>query len=78
MTYDFKKAEEFGWAVAVAVSIFILDILVNFDPAAVNDWRTWLVALAGGAIRAAAGAGIVVVSGWAKRKATQDPPTEAT
>lgn len=56
MTYRFKLGPETAWLVAVAVAVAVLQPLVTLDPAKITDWHTWLVALLGGAIRAAAGA----------------------
>lgn len=56
MAYDFKRVEELFWVAIVAAGIFVLTVLVEFDPDAIKDWRTWALSLLGGAVRAAAGA----------------------
>jgi hypothetical protein len=56
--YDFKKAEEIGWAMAVGGGIFLFEILSKFDPNVVTNWETWLVAVAGGLVRAIFGAAL--------------------
>ncbi len=62
MTYEFKSWPELGWAVAVAGAVAVLTSLAEFDPGAIADWRTWFVALAAAAVRAAAGAAIAVLT----------------
>ncbi len=53
MHYDFKTAEEFGWAALVAAIAFIATQLTAVDPAGVTDWKAWAIALIAGAARAA-------------------------
>ena len=53
--YDFKPAEEFGWAALVAAVVASLQIVESSDPATVTDWRAGAIALAAAAVRAAAG-----------------------
>jgi len=56
MEYNWKRAEEIAWFALVAAGVFALEILVRFDPETITDWRTWVVSLVGGMLRAAAGA----------------------
>ena len=67
MKYNFKKSEELGWAVAVAVGIFVLDILIQFDPAVVTDWRAWAVAILGGTVRAGAAGALAYIQATKKK-----------
>jgi hypothetical protein len=60
MRYDFKAVEEIGWAMAVGGGIFIFEILSQFEPETVTDWKTWAVSIGGGLVRAAFAAGLVV------------------
>ena len=60
MRYDFKVIEEIGWAMAVGGGIFIFELLSRFEPETVTDWKTWAVTVAGGGVRAAFAAGLVV------------------
>ncbi len=67
MTYNFKPLAELGWFVIVAIVTQVMQILVDFDPTLVTDWRAWLVALGAAAVRALAGA---VLSWLGKRAIT--------
>lgn len=58
--YEWKWAE-LVWAAGVAIVVFILGELLLFDVAAIDDWRTWALALASGSIRAAAGALLAII-----------------
>lgn len=62
MSYRFKVLEEAVWAGVVSASLVVLQVLSTLDPATVTDWRTWGFALAGGMIRAAAGAMLAYAS----------------
>ena len=44
------------------VVIFAFQILSDFDPSTVADWETWGVAVAGGAVRAGAAAGLIALT----------------
>lgn len=65
MTYTFKLGPEMAWAVAVAAVVAVLQVLVEFDPSAITDWRAWAIALGASAVRAAAGAAIAIFMGRA-------------
>jgi len=56
MDYKFVVLREAGWAAFVAVSIVILQALVAFDPEQIGDFRTWVVGLGAGGIKAGAAA----------------------
>lgn len=56
MTYTWKRAAELAWFAGVAAALAVLQVLVTWEPDKIDDWRTWAVAVGGGAIRAAAGA----------------------
>lgn len=62
MSYNWKTFEELAWIAVVAGGIAVLQVLAGLDPNGISDWRTWFVALAGGALRAAAGAAIAFLT----------------
>ncbi len=66
MKYEFKP-EEIWWAVLTGVVIFAFQLLADFDPATITDWRVWGVAAVGGAVRAGAAAGLVAVARMLKK-----------
>ena len=57
------KAEEIGWAMAVAGIIFVFEVLSQFETEALADWKTYTVAAAGGLVRAVFGAGLAQMRG---------------
>lgn len=69
MKYRFKPLQELYWGVVTAFSVVILTALFTLQPEAVTDWRAWGIALGGGAVRAAAGAGL----DWLRRSLSPDP-----
>jgi hypothetical protein len=67
--YQFKAFEELAWFVLVAVMTVLFQALAQFDPSAIEDWRTWFVALGAAMVRAGAGAALA----WlAKRGVTPE------
>lgn len=54
--YEFKRLQEYAWAGIVAALVFGLQVLVEFDPDKVTDWKAWAIALGAGMVRAVAGA----------------------
>ena len=58
MQYKFNRLAELVWAVVVAVGFFAVTVLVDFDPDAITDWKSWAISLAGGVVRAAGGAAL--------------------
>lgn len=72
MRYRFQPLPELYWGVVVAASLVLLQALFTLQPEAVTDWQTWAVALLGGALRAAAGAGL----DYLRRSMTQEPDPE--
>jgi len=56
MQYDIKWLQELGWAVLVAVAVFLLTALTGIEE--VSDIRVWFVSLVTGAIRVAAAAAL--------------------
>lgn len=60
-TYDFKFLAELGWIVVIAVGVAVLTVLVEFDPAAITDWKAWGMGIVGGAVRAGAGAALALL-----------------
>jgi len=58
--YDFKHIEESVWVVVVAVVVFAAMEAAGHQD--FSDWKTWLPVLAGGCIRAAAGALVAVLT----------------
>lgn len=62
--YTFKWGSEIFWAVVVAIAVAIVPILVGADADAIlADPKTWLVALAAAAARAAVAGAILAVQG---------------
>ena len=61
MRYEFKLLEEAGWAVLVAVVVFLGQVASTTDPTAVTNWRALGVSVLAGAIRAGGGA---LLSWW--------------
>lgn len=57
--YDYKKLQELGWMLATAAGTTLLQVLIDFDPAKVSDWKLWAISLGAGAVRAIAAAGLV-------------------
>jgi len=54
--YDFKLLAEALWFALVAVAVVMLQALIQFDPAEIKQWDTWIITLAAASVRAAAGA----------------------
>jgi hypothetical protein len=67
MDYKFKKLEELGWAAAIGAGIFGLQVLADFDPSTVTDWKTYAIASGAGALRAAGAAALVLIHTWRSR-----------
>jgi hypothetical protein len=67
--YEFKSLEELAWFVLVAAATVLFQVLAEFDPSTIEDWRTWFIALGAAMVRAAAGAALA----WlARRGVTQE------
>lgn len=62
MSYQFKPWAELAWAALVAAVVYILGALLIFEPAEILDWRSWLMALASGTVRAMAGALLAIIT----------------
>ncbi len=60
--YVFKPNPEFFWAVLIAGVISVLQMLVGFDPLAVENWRLWAITLGGAFARAAIGAALAMMT----------------
>jgi hypothetical protein len=58
MTYTFRPMPELYFGVLVAAATVLLIELVGLNPEQMTDWRTWVVALLAGMVRAAAGAAL--------------------
>jgi hypothetical protein len=52
LDYVWRRTEELAWAGLVAFLLFWAEVLVTFDPDTIVDWRAWLLAAAGGSVRA--------------------------
>lgn len=39
------------WGAVTAVAVTVLQALVDFDPAAITDWRVWATGLGASAVR---------------------------
>ena len=60
--YSFKLLAELGWVAAVSAAFFALTVLVDFDPDAITDLRSWAIGIGAGCVRAAAGAVLAAIS----------------
>lgn len=58
MTYNFKALPELLFALFVALITWVFQLLLDFNPDTVTDWKTWAIAAAGGLARAIGAAGI--------------------
>lgn len=70
MNYQLKPQEELAWGLTIAVSVYVTEVLVRFDPATIIDWRAWGIALFAGAVRAGAAALLVALGRGAVEKPT--------
>lgn len=59
--YNLKLREELVWGLIVAVTTYLLQVLVEFKPEIISDWRAWGIALAAGMVRAGAAALLVII-----------------
>jgi hypothetical protein len=59
--YSYKPWAEAFWFALVSVVIYLGTALEEFNPDALTEWRTYIIALAGGAVRAFAGGFVAVV-----------------
>lgn len=62
MDYQFKPNQELLWAVYTALVLAIGQILVDFEPETITDWRFWAINAAG-ALARAVGATIIAFIG---------------
>lgn len=63
MTYEWKRVEEALWSVAVAAALYIAQIAAELDIDEVaTDPRAYIVAAAGGLVRAIGGAMLAALS----------------
>lgn len=53
-----KVLKQAGIAMGIGALVAGLAILIEFDPAAIDDWTTWLAFLVGAMVRGAAAAGM--------------------
>ena len=65
--YNFRLVAELLMAGLVAGCIFVLEILVQFDPTVITDWKEWLDNIGGGLVRAVAGGALAF---WAIKRTT--------
>ncbi|KKL80794.1 hypothetical protein LCGC14_2001190 [marine sediment metagenome] len=56
------KAEEIGWAMAVAGAVFVFELLSRFEAEVLSDPKAYGVAALAGLIRAVFGAGLAVLT----------------
>ena len=61
-TYDFKPSREFAWFLGLTAAVSVLQVLINFDPSKVADWKFWAVSLGAGAVRAVAGGALAWIA----------------
>lgn len=55
MNYNFKGLQEIAFGALVAAALVLIQALAEWDPETSTDPKTWIIAVAGGAVRAAAG-----------------------
>lgn len=55
-SYDFKAAEEFGWAIVTAAGLAAVQLLNSAEPGQLQDPLFWKITIGGAALRAIAGA----------------------
>jgi hypothetical protein len=67
--YEFKALAELAWFVLVAAMTVLFQVLAEFEPSTIEDWRTWFIAVGAAMIRASGGAALA----WlAKRGVTHE------
>lgn len=54
--------QELVLALVVAAAMALLQILVEFDPSEIKDWRLWAISLASSCIRSASQAALTVIA----------------
>lgn len=52
------------WGIVTAVAMTMLEAFASFDPEKILDWRLFLIALGGSAIRSGAQAGLQAFLTW--------------
>lgn len=57
--YDFKKLEEFLWLVGVAIATALFQVLAEFNPEKITDWKIWAIGIGAGLVRAAGAAALI-------------------
>ena len=62
MDYQFEGLKEFGWFVGTAVATALFQLLVEFSPDKITDWRTWAIGIGAAALRAGAGAALAFLA----------------
>ena len=50
--------------VGIAVAMTAFQVLVDFDPSTVTDWRTWTISGGAALVRSAAQAGLQAITTW--------------
>lgn len=54
--YEIKWLQEIGWAVVIAVAVFVLTGLTGIEQ--VTEWKVWLTGMVAGIVRVAAAAAL--------------------
>lgn len=65
MSYTFKVGPELLWAGLTAAVVALLQILLDFDPSAITDLRTWVIAGGAAIVRATAAGLLAAMAGKA-------------
>ena len=63
--YQFKPRAEFMWAIINGALVAVAQLLVDFQPEIITDWRMWAITGVG-AIARAVGVSLLAVIGKAK------------
>jgi hypothetical protein len=67
LVYNIKWLEETGWAVLIAVAVFVLTAALGIET--VSDWKAWAISLGTGSVRIVA----ATVLNQIRKMATGDP-----
>lgn len=62
LSYSFRPKPELFWFLVVSVLTVAMQALIEFDPAAITDWRAWGVGIGAACVRAFAGAFLTYIA----------------
>ena len=69
--YQIKPGPEIIWAVLIGAAVAIAQILVDFQPEVITDWKLWAVASIGAVVRAV---GVSVLAALGKARVVKGDP----